>query len=448
MLRGRSRHAGAIEPVIPRYSHPDMARIWADEQKYEYWRRVELAVCEAWSEQGVIPADALPAIQAATFSLTRIDEIFAETRHDVIAFVRSMAETAGPAGRYIHFGLTSSDVWDTATSLQLVEATDLLIEDVKRLEQAVTKQAVKHRKTVCIGRSHGIHAEPTTFGHKLAVWVAMLRRDLERLAVARKEIAVGQISGAVGTHANVPAVVEDIVCQRLGLEVEPASTQILQRDRHAAYISALAVVAATLDMMATEIRALQRTEISEVAEPFSAGQQGSSSMPHKRNPELVERICGLARIVRAAMIPAHENVALWHERDISHSSAERIIFPDATIALDYMLRVFTTVMEDLDVFPERMLANLNSTRGLIFSERVLLALVQTGMIRNDAYLVVQAAAKRVWDGESDMRTVLSSDPRVTDRLTAEQLDECFKLEHHMRGIDVVFERLGLLTAAV
>jgi adenylosuccinate lyase len=430
--------------VIPRYSNPEMARIWADEQKYEYWRRVEVAVCEAWSELGVVPADALPAIQAATFDLRRIEEVFAETRHDVIAFVRSMAESAGPAGRYIHYGLTSSDVWDTATSLQLVEATDLLIQDVDQLECAVSKVAVEHRNTLCIGRSHGIHAEPTTFGHKLTVWVAMLRRNRERLVAARREIAVGQISGAVGTHANVPARVEQIVCERLGIEVEPASTQILLRDRHAAYVSALAVVAATLEMMATELRHLQRTEVFEAAEPFSAGQQGSSSMPHKRNPELTERICGLARIVRAAALPALENVALWHERDISHSSAERIILPDATIALDYMLQLFTKIMDGLDVFPDRMLANLEMTRGLIFSERVLLALVQTGMVRNEAYLIVQAAAKRVWAGENSLRAVLATDTRVTDRLGPEELDECFKIEHHMKGIDVPFQRLGLL----
>src|SRR3954466_16003523 len=340
-----------------------MARIWADEQKYEYWRRVEVAVCEAWAELGVVPKDALPAIRAARFDLKRIDEIFAETRHDGTAFLRSLAESAGPAGRYIHFGLTSSDVWDTATSLQLVDATDILLDDVDRVEKAVSKLAVVHRRTPCIGRSHGIHAEPTTFGHKLAVWVAMLRRDRERLVAARREIAVGQISGAVGTHANVPSRVEEVVCEHLGLAVAPASTQILQRDRHAAYMTALAVVAATLDLMATEIRSLQRTEIGEVAEPFSAGQQGSSSMPHKRNPELTERICGLARIVRANAIPALEDVALWHERDISHSSAERIILPDSTIALDYMLQVFTRIMDGLDVFPERMMVNLNLTKG-------------------------------------------------------------------------------------
>jgi adenylosuccinate lyase len=421
-----------------------MARVWADEQKYEYWRRVEVAVCEAWAEQGVIPADALPAIRAATFDLKRIEEIFAETRHDVIAFVRSMAESAGPAGRYIHFGLTSSDVWDTATSLQLVEATDLLLDDIDKLEAAVSKVAVEHRLTPCIGRSHGIHAEPTTFGHKLTVWVAMLRRDKERLVAARREIAVGQISGAVGTHANVPARVEEAVCEHLGLEVEPASTQILQRDRHAAYVSTLAVIAATLELFATEMRHLQRTEVNEAAEPFSAGQQGSSSMPHKRNPELTERICGLARVVRAAALPALEDVALWHERDISHSSAERIILPDATIALDYMLQLFTRIMNGLDVFPERMLANLNMTRGLIFSERVLLALVQAGMVRNEAYLIVQAAAKRVWAGEGGLEEILKTDSRITERLSPEQLHDCFNIEHHMQGIDVPFKRLGLI----
>jgi adenylosuccinate lyase len=421
-----------------------MARVWADEQKYEYWRRVEVAVCEAWAEQGVIPEDAIPAIRAATFDLKRIEEIFAETRHDVIAFVRSMAESAGPSGRYIHFGLTSSDVWDTATSLQLVEATDLLLADLDALDKAVSKVAVQHRQTPCIGRSHGIHAEPTTFGHKLTVWVAMIRRDRERLVAARREIAVGQISGAVGTHANVPARVEEVVCERLGLEVEPASTQILQRDRHAAYVSTLAVIAATLEMFATELRHLQRTEVNEAAEPFSAGQQGSSSMPHKRNPELTERICGLARVVRAAALPALEDVALWHERDISHSSAERIILPDATIALDYMLQLFTRIMNGLDVFPERMLANLNMTRGLIFSERVLLALVQAGMVRNEAYLIVQAAAKRVWAYEGDLESILKTDARITERLSPEQLHDCFNIEHHMRGIDVPFRRLGLI----
>ena len=429
--------------MIPRYSHPEMARVWSDERKYETWRRVEVAVCEAWNELGAIPDDAMPAIRRAAPDPARIEAIFEETRHDVIAFVRSMAESAGEAGRFIHFGLTSSDVWDTATSLQLVAATDILAADLGRLDDALAGLAVRHKYTPCIGRSHGIHAEPTTFGHKLAVWVAMIRRDRERLDRARHEVAVGKISGAVGTHANVPGRVEELVCGRLGLQVSPASTQILQRDRHAAFVAALAVIAATLELMATEIRSLQRTEIGEVAEPFSEGQQGSSSMPHKRNPELCERICGLARVVRAAALPALEDVALWHERDISHSSVERVILPDACLALDYMLRLFTEVVEGLQVNAERMRANIDLTRGLIFSERVLLALVEKGMPRNDAYLLVQGHAKRVWSGGGELRQLLGDDPRVRERLTADELDECFRLDHHLRGIDVAFARLGL-----
>ncbi len=429
--------------MIPRYSNPEMARVWSDEHKYDTWRRVEVAVCEAWAELGLVPEEALPAIRAATIDSGRMAQVFAETRHDVIALVRTMAESAGEAGRFIHFGLTSSDVWDTATSVQLVEAADILAEDLARLEESVAELAVRYKYTPCIGRSHGIHAEPTTFGHKLAVWVAMIRRDRERLAAARREVAVGKISGAVGTHANVPAEVEESVCARLGLEPSPASTQILQRDRHAAFVAALAVIAATLESMATEIRALQRTEIGEVAEPFAAGQQGSSSMPHKRNPELAERICGLARVVRAAAIPALEDVALWHERDISHSSAERIILPDACLALDYMLRLFAEIMDGLDVFPERMRANVDLTRGLIFSERVLLTLVEQGMVRNDAYLIVQRCAKRVWAGEGDLQSLLADDPGVRERLTREELAACFELEYHLRGIEVAFARLGL-----
>ncbi len=429
--------------MIPRYSHPEMARVWSEDNKYEAWRRVEVAVCEAWNDLGVVPDAALEPIRQARADPRRIDEIFAETRHDVVAFVRSLAESAGEAGRFIHFGLTSSDVWDTATSVQLSEAADILAEDLARLEDAVSEMALRYKYTPCIGRSHGIHAEPTTFGHKLAVWVAMIRRDRARLAAARREVAVGKISGAVGTHANVPAEVEESVCERLGLEPAAASTQVLQRDRHAAFISTLAVIAATLELMATEIRALQRTEIGEVAEPFSAGQQGSSAMPHKRNPELCERICGLARVVRADAVPALENVALWHERDISHSSAERVILPDACLALDYMLRLFTDVIEGLDVFPDRMRANIDLTRGLIFSERVLLALVEKGMARNDAYVVVQRNASRAWAGEGTLLELLSADSCVSERLSPEELADCFELDYHLRGVEVAFARLGL-----
>jgi len=429
--------------MIPRYSHPEMAAVWSDEYKYDLWRRVEVAVCEAWNDVGVIPNEALTPIRNATLDPSRIEQVFEETRHDVIAVVRTMAESAGEAGRFIHFGLTSSDVWDTATSLQLVEAADLLEADLERFEAVVARLAVEHQWTPCIGRSHGIHAEPTTFGHKLAVWVATVRRDRERLAAARREVAVGKISGAVGTHANVTGRVEELVCARLGLEPSPASTQILQRDRHAAFVTALAVIAATLEQMATEIRSLQRTEIGEVFEPFSQGQQGSSSMPHKRNPELSERVCGLARVVRAAALPALEDVALWHERDISHSSAERIILPDACLALDYMLRLFTRVMEGLHVDVDRMRANIDLTRGLIFSERVLLRLVEQGMARNDAYVLVQRQTQRVWSGAGDLEGLLREDPCVRERLTPDELAECFRLDHHLRGIGVAFERLGL-----
>jgi adenylosuccinate lyase len=327
-----------------------MTEIWADEQQFEYWRRVEVAVCEAWAERGVIPVDALPAIRAATFDLRRIAEIEAETHHDVIAFVRNMAETAGPEGRFIHYGLTSSDVVDTANALRLATATDLLMSDVQQLERAVTSVTLEHRLTPFVGRRDANNGDPTTLGSKLAGWVAILRRNWERLVGARREIAVGQISGAVGTHANVPACVEEIVCKRLGLEVEPVSTQILQRDRHAAYLGTLAVIAATIEMMANEIRILQR---AEVADPYLASQQGTSSTRPERIPEAADTLCGLARIVRAAVIPALESVALWHERDISHSSVERIVLPDATITLDYMLRLFTNILDKLMNFPDR-----------------------------------------------------------------------------------------------
>jgi adenylosuccinate lyase len=429
--------------MIPRYSTPAMAHIWSDANAYELWRRIEVAVCEAWADDGVIPRDAIPPIAAAGFDIERVREIEREVRHDLIAFVRALAEDAGDAGRYIHYGLTSNDVKDTATAIQLTESIDLLTADLGMLEATVTSLAFQHRDTPCIGRSHGIHAEPTTFGHKLIVWVAMLRRDAGRLAAARSEIAVGKISGAVGTHANVPAHIEDAVCARLGLAVAATSTQILQRDRHAAVMATLAVVAATLELIATEIRLLQRTEIAEIAEPFSSGQQGSSAMPHKRNPELSERVCGLARVVRGYVTPALENVALWHERDITHSSAERVIFADACLALDYMIQTLNRVLVGLEVYPARMRANIDHTRGLVFSERVLLALVQSGMARNDAYQLVQGHAKTVWAQTVHLRDLLAADERVTSRLGPDELDECFALDYHLKNVDVAFERLGL-----
>jgi adenylosuccinate lyase len=429
--------------VIPRYTRPEMGRIWSDQHRAELWLRVELAVCEAWAELGVIPEEDIQAIRSATVQTERESELFKLTHHDMIAFTRAIAEQLGPPGRWIHLGLTSSDVLDTALSLQIQEAADVLAEDLRRLEAAVSELAVRYKYTLEIGRSHGIHAEPTTFGHKMAVFVAQIRRDCQRLDNARGELRVGKISGAVGTHANVPPEVEESALARLGVEPAEAATQILQRDRHAQFVSALAVIAATLEQQATEIRALQRTELSEVFEPFSSGQQGSSAMPHKRNPELCERVCGLARLIRGHAVTALDNVALWHERDISHSSAERIILPDACTALDYMLDLMTTIYEGLDVCTEAMQRNLELTHGLIYSGQVLLALVEAGMVRGEAYDIVQSAARRVWDGNGDLLSHLSSDPRITSRLTPEELASLFDPHRHLRNIEVAFARLGL-----
>jgi adenylosuccinate lyase len=420
-----------------------MGRIWSEEHKLELWLRVEIAVCEAWAAVGVIPPEDLEAIRSAQIDMARTAELFAETHHDMISFTRAVAERIGPAGRWIHLGLTSSDVLDTALSLQIQEASDILAADLERLESALSDQAVRYKYTPMVGRTHGIHAEPTTFGHKLAVFVAQTRRDQTRLSQARDELRVGKISGAVGTHANVPAEVEERALGRLGLTPAEASTQILQRDRHAQFVCTLAVIAATLDQQATEIRGLQRTEIGEAFEPFSADQQGSSAMPHKRNPELCERVSGLSRVLRGHAVTALDDVALWHERDISHSSAERIILPDACTALDYMLHIFAGVIEELDVCPEAMSRNLALTRGLIYSGRVLLALVEAGMARNDAYRLVQDAAKRVWAGEGDLQSNLAQEPAVTERLTPEELAALFDVGYHLRGIEVPFARLGL-----
>lgn len=429
--------------MIPRYSHPEMAAIWSEQNKMATWLAVELAVCEAWAELGVIPPEAMEQIRKARLDQERMNALLQEIHHDVIAFVRTVAESVGEAGRYIHFGLTSSDVVDTALALQTVQAIDLLDQNLQRLETAIAELAVRHKYTPQIGRSHGIHAEPTTFGHRLTVWVAQVRRNRERLAAARREMAVGKISGAVGTHANVPPELEERVCARLGLQPDPASTQIVQRDRHAYFIATLAVIAATLEQQALQVRLLQQTELGEVAEPFGSKQQGSSSMPHKRNPELAERVCGLARLIRGYANPALDDVALWHERDISHSSVERVIFPDACLALDYILRTFTVIVEGLEVFEDRMAANLDLTRGLVYSQRVLLALVEAGLSRQEAYEIVQGHAKRVWRGEGDLKSLLASDPRVRERLSEQELDALFDLGYHLRHIEVPFARLGL-----
>ena len=429
--------------MIPRYTRPRMGSVWSDEHRAELWLKVELAVCEAWADMGVIPEQDIAAIRGATVQTERSAELLRETHHDMIAFTRSIAERLGPPGRWIHLGLTSSDVLDTALSLQIQEAADVLAEDLQALEAVLAELAVRYKHTLTIGRTHGVHAEPTTFGHKLAVFVAQVRRDCQRLEHARDELRVGKLSGAVGTHANVPAEVEENALDRLGLRPAEAATQILQRDRHAQFIATLAVIAATLEQQATEIRALQRTEIGEAFEPFSSGQQGSSAMPHKRNPELCERICGLARLLRGHVVTALDNVAVWHERDISHSSAERLILPDACIALDYMLDLLRSIFDGLEVCPEAMQRNLELTRGLIYSGQVLLALVESGMARGEAYDIVQAAARRVWAGDGDLLSHLSRDPRVTQRLGADDLASLFDPNYHLRGIEVAFARLGL-----
>ena len=429
--------------MIPRYTRPAMGRIWSEEHKLELWLRVELAVCEAWADVGVIPEADMATIRGATVDAERTAELLRETHHDMISFTRAVAERLGPAGRWIHLGLTSSDVLDTALSLQVQEAADVLADDVRLLEAALSELAVQHRYTLEIGRTHGVHAEPTTFGHKMAVFVAQVRRDCQRLDFARDELRVGKLSGAVGTHANLPAEVEERALDRLGLRPAEAATQILQRDRHAQFIATLAVIAATCEQQATEIRALQRTELGEAFEPFASGQQGSSAMPHKRNPELCERVCGLARLLRGHVVTALDNVALWHERDISHSSAERIILPDACIALDYMLDLLRGIFADLEVCPEAMQRNLELTHGLIYSGRVLLALVEAGLGRGEAYAIVQAAARKVWAGDGDLLGHLQADPRITEHISGDDLAALFDPSYHLRGIDVTFARLGL-----
>ena len=429
--------------MIDRYTRPEMGHIWGERNKIDLWVKVEIAVAEAWATRGVIPVEAMSKIRQATCDLDRMKEIEKETDHDVIAFLRAMGETVGPDARFIHLGLTSSDVIDTAMAMQVVEGIDLLIKGVDALIDAVGREALKHRATVMIGRTHGVHAEPITFGFKLAVWYDELRRHRLRLEAAREDICVGKISGAVGTHANVPPDVEDDVCAGLGLRTAPVSTQIIQRDRHAHVISSLALLASSLDKFATEIRHLQRTEVRELEEPFDPGNQGSSAMPHKRNPHESERISGLARLVRGYVVTALENVPLWHERDISNSSAERVTFPDAFILLDYMLDLMTEIVSGWKVYPERMQANLNATHGAIFSQRLLLALVESGMDRQQAYRIVQHAAHEAWDTGVHLSVLLRDNHEVRSRLTDEQINDVFDVKHHLKYIDATFQRLDL-----
>jgi adenylosuccinate lyase len=436
--------------MIERYSLPEMAAIWSASHKTDTWLRVELLVCEGWAREGIIPQEAMEKIRRASYRAERMQEIEQETHHDVISFLRSIQEQLGPEGRFIHLGLTSSDVLDTGLAAQLKEAGILLTTSLAELVQTVAQAAVQYKYTLMVGRTHGIHAEPTTLGLKLALWVDELRRGQERLAAALEEVTVGKISGAVGTHATVPPQIEEFVCEEMGLGVEPISSQIVQRDRHAHFITSLALLGSSLEKMAQEIRHLQRTEISEAFEPFAAGQQGSSAMPHKRNPELCERICGLARVLRGFAVTAMENIALWHERDISHSSAERIIIPDACILAHYMLHTFTHVMSGLQVDVERMQANLNMTGGLIFSQRILLALIDKGVGRQEAYKMVQRSAKKVWSmaskgaiHEPAVLEALSSDPEVTEYLSRDELAGLMNTDYYVKYIDTAFTRVGL-----
>jgi adenylosuccinate lyase len=428
--------------MIPRYSRPEMAAIWAPENRFRIWFEIEAHACDAQAELGVIPKEAARAVwERGRFEVERIDEIERETRHDVIAFLTNLAEHVGEEARFVHQGMTSSDVLDTCFAVQLTQAADLLLADLTALLAVLKRRAYEHKDTVCIGRSHGIHAEPTTFGLKLAGHYAAFARARDRLLAARAEIATCAISGAVGTFANIDPRVEAHVAEKMGLSVEPVSTQVIPRDRHAMFFAVLGVIASSIENLAIEIRHLQRSEVREAEEYFSPGQKGSSAMPHKRNPVLSENLTGLARLVRAAVVPALENVALWHERDISHSSVERVIGPDATIALDFALSRLTGLMDKLVVYPERMRKNLEALGGLVHSQRVLLALTQAGMSREEAYRAVQSNAMKAWQEGGSFLELLKSDPAVTKRVGAAELDKLFDLGYHTKHVDTIFARV-------
>jgi adenylosuccinate lyase len=429
--------------MIERYSRPQMKKIWSEESKFDKWLQVEIAACEAWAETGTIPKEAIPKIKKARFSLERIAEILKLTHHDVTAFLQAVSESLGEESRFIHLGLTSSDVIDTALSLQLKEASRLLAKDVAELTTVLEDKAIEHKHTIMIGRTHGVHAEPITFGLKLALWTQEMKRNNTRLAEAEKIISVGKISGAVGTYATVPPEVEEKACVKLGLAPAPISSQVIQRDRHAQFITTLAIIASSLEKFATEIRGLQRTEVLEAEEPFAAGQTGSSAMPHKRNPELCERICGLARLVRGYALTSMENIALWHERDISHSSTERIIFPDACLVMDYILSIFTSIMKGLKVYPENMRRNLELTQGLVFSQRVLISLIDKGLSRQKAYELVQRNAMKAWKQKTSFLDLLMADTEVMAHLSEKELKSLFDYNYFTKHVDKVFQRLGL-----
>lgn len=431
--------------MIERYTLPEMGNLWTDEYKLRTWLQVEIAVCEAQAELGYIPAEAVEEIKSkANFDIKRVLEIEAEVRHDMIAFLTNVNEYVGDAGRYIHLGLTSSDVLDTALALQLVASVDVLLERVEALSQAIRYQAQQHRDTVMIGRSHGIHAEPITFGFKLAGWLAEVCRNRERLVRLRNSVAVGKISGAVGTYANVDPRVEAIACQKLGLEPDTASTQVISRDIHAEYVQTLALLAASIERFAVEIRNLQRTDVLEVEEFFAKGQKGSSAMPHKRNPIRSERLTGMARIIRGNAVAALENVALWHERDISHSSVERMILPDSSTVAHFMLVELTDLVKHLLVYPENMKRNMNLYGGVVFSQRVLLTLVEKGISREDAYRIVQSCAHQAWNQtDGNFHHLIKQDPEVNAKLSPEEIEACFDPNHHLKNLDQIYQRLDI-----
>ncbi|MFB4165443.1 adenylosuccinate lyase [Alteribacillus sp. JSM 102045] len=430
--------------MIERYTRPEMGAIWTEENRFNAWLEVEISACEAWAELGDIPKDDVKKIREnAGFNVERINEIEAETRHDVVAFTRAVSETLGEERKWVHYGLTSTDVVDTALSYLLKQANDILEKDLERFLTILKEKALEHKYTVMMGRTHGVHAEPTTFGLKLALWYQEMKRNLERFKAASESVRVGKLSGAVGTFANIPPFIESYVCEKLGLETAPVSTQTLQRDRHAHYLSTIALIATSIEKMAVEIRGLQKSETREVEEFFAKGQKGSSAMPHKRNPVGSENMTGLSRVIRGHMMTAYENVPLWHERDISHSSAERIILPDSTIALNYMLNRFGNIVKNLTVFPENMKANMERTYGLIYSQRVLLTLINKGMVREEAYDLVQPKAMEAWEKGVPFRTLVEQEPRITETLTAEEIDDCFDYHHHLQRVDEIFSRAGL-----
>ncbi|WP_216830194.1 adenylosuccinate lyase [Alkalihalobacterium elongatum] len=431
--------------MIERYTRPEMGSIWTDENRYQAWLEVEIVACEAWAELGIIPKEDVQKIREnAGFDVNRILEIEEETRHDVVAFTRAVSETLGEERKWVHYGLTSTDVVDTALSYLLKQANEILEKDLTNFIEILKNKAIEHKTTVMMGRTHGVHAEPTTFGLKLALWHEEMKRNLERFKLAAEGVRFGKISGAVGTYANIDPAVEQFVCEKLGLQAAPISTQTLQRDRHAEYMATLALIATSIEKFAVEIRGLQKSETREVEEAFAKGQKGSSAMPHKRNPIGSENMTGLSRLIRGYMMTSYENVPLWHERDISHSSAERVILPDATIALNYMLNRFGNIVKNLTVFPENMKRNMDRTYGLIYSQRVLLSLIDKGMVREEAYDLVQPKAMEAWEKGIQFRELVEQEERITSLLSPEEINECFDYNHHLKHVDTIFERLGLV----